>query len=53
MQPKCAKLKEVMGLKKAFIRVFGEEQLVKDHDTAMRNRNVQQVSKHPNRGDSE
>ena len=52
MQLRCAKLKEVMGLKKAFIRVFGEEQLVKDHDTAMRNRNVQQVSKHRNRGDS-
>lgn len=53
MQPKCAKLKEVMAQKKAFIRVFGEKQLVKDHDTAMRNRNVQQVSKHRNRRNSE
>lgn len=50
----CARLKEVMGMKKAFIKKFGEQQLIDDFNTAeaMRNLHAKQVREYRDRRDS-
>lgn len=51
----CARLKEVMQMKKKFIQVYGEQALIKDHSTviSMKELHEKQVREFRNRGNSQ